>query len=142
NVTATNGWALASTATPFTVVADTTAPSVTAPSVTAGYFTTLSVPVAKNGGSDGGSGVDASTSVLQRDEVALSGGNCGSFPGSWSTVTLVGGNDTSVVSGKCYRYRELLSDNVGNQGTSAVSSTAKVDTSAPSTPPLPLRGLS
>src|SRR5205085_5168147 len=32
DVTATNGWALTSASTPFTVVADTTPPSVTAPS--------------------------------------------------------------------------------------------------------------
>src|SRR5205807_2336603 len=142
NVTATNGWALTSGATPFTVVADTTAPAVTAPSVTAGWYTSLSVPVTKNGGSDGGSGVDSSTSVLERDEVALTNGTCGSFPGSWSTVALSGGNDTTVQSGKCYRYRELLSDNVGNQGTSGASSVAKVDTSAPSTPTLSFSGLS
>ncbi|HEX9504802.1 MAG TPA: hypothetical protein VGA62_02235, partial [Acidimicrobiia bacterium] len=142
DVTATNGWALTSSATPFTVVADTTAPSVTAPAVTAGYYTSLSVPVTKNGGSDGGSGVDNTTSSVQRDAVALSNGSCGSFPGTWSSVTLVGGNDTTVVSGNCYRYRELLSDNVGNQGTSAASKTAKVDTSAPSTPSLAFGGLS
>ena len=142
NVTSTNGWAMASLATGFTVVADTTAPSVTAPSVTAGYYTALSVPVTKNGGSDGGSGVDATTSVLERDEVGLSNGACGTFPGSWSTVTLSGGNDTSVLAGKCYRYRELLSDNVGNQGTSSASNAAKIDTSAPSTPSLAFSGLS
>jgi hypothetical protein len=142
DVTATNGWGLTSSATPFTVVADTTAPSVTAPSVTAGYYTSLSVPVTKNGGTDGGSGVDNSTSSVQRDEVALTNGSCGSFPGTWSSVTLVGGNDTTVVSGSCYRYRELLSDNVGNQGSSPASNTAKVDTTAPSTPSLAFGGLS
>jgi hypothetical protein len=142
DVTATNGWALTSGVTPFTVVADTTAPSVTAPGVTAGYYTSLSVAVTKNGGSDGGSGVDNTTSSLQRDEIALTNGSCGAFPGTWSSVTLVGGNDTTVVSGNCYRYREVLSDNVGNQGTSVAASTAKVDTSAPSTPSLAFGGLS
>src|SRR6266511_2131571 len=142
DVTATNGWTLTSGGTPFTVVADTTPPSVTAPGVTAGYYTSLSVPVTKNGGSDAGSGVDSSTSVLERDEVGLTNGSCGSFPGSWSTVTLSGGNDTTVVSGNCYRYRELLSDNVGNQGSSSASNSAKVDTSAPSTPTLAFSGLS
>ncbi|MFL5946424.1 MAG: Ig-like domain-containing protein, partial [Gaiellaceae bacterium] len=126
----------------FTFTADSTAPSVTAPTVAAGYYTSLSVPVTKNGGSDGGSGLDASSSVLERDEIALTNGSCGTFTGSWSTVTLSGGADTSVQSGTCYRYHELLSDNVGNQGTSGVSSTAKVDTSAPSTPTLSFNGLS
>ena len=142
DVTATNGWALTSSATPFTVVADTTAPAVTAPTVAAGYYTALSVPVTKNGGTDGGSGVDNTTSTVQRDEIGLTNGSCGTFPSSWSSVTLVGGNDTTVVSGNCYRYRELLSDNVGNQGTSAASNTAKVDTTAPSTPSLAFGGLS
>src|SRR5207248_7809589 len=45
NVTATNGWALTSGATAFTVVADTTTPSVTAPTLGSGYYTSLSVPV-------------------------------------------------------------------------------------------------
>src|SRR6185295_9333931 len=101
DVTATNGWALTSGATAFTVVADTTAPSVTAPGVTAGYYTSLSVPVTKNAGSDGGSGVNAGTSVVERDEIALTNGSCGSFTGSWSTVTLSGGNDTSVAPATC-----------------------------------------
>src|SRR6185436_6974235 len=115
---------------------------VNAPSVSTGYYTALSVPVTKNGGSDGGSGINASTSVVERDEVGLTNGACGTFPDSWSTVTLSGGSDTSVLTGKCYRYRELLSDNVGNQGTSGASSTAKVDTSAPSTLTLAVSGLS
>ena len=54
--------------------------------------------------------------------------------GSWATVTLSGGNDTTVVTGKCYRYREQLSDNLGNQGSSSASNTAKIDTTAPSDP--------
>src|SRR6185295_9605340 len=119
DVTATNGWALTSSATTFTIVADTTAPSVTAPGVTAGYYTSLSVPVTKNGGNDGsGSGVDNTTSILERDDTTLSNGTCNSFPGSWTTVTLTGGNDTTVLNGHCYQYREKLSDRVGNQGTS------------------------
>ena len=98
------------------VVNDTTAPSVTAPTVTVGYYTSLSVGVTLNGGSDGGSGLAAGSSVVQRDEVTLSGGNCGSFTGSWTNVTLTGGNDTTVQDGKCYQYREQLTDNVGNTG--------------------------
>src|SRR5206468_3219198 len=119
-----------------------TAPSVTAPGVTAGYYTSLSVPVTKNGGSDGGSGVDATTSILERDDATLSNGSCSSFSGSWSTVTLSGGNDTNVLTGHCYEYRERLSDNVGNQGTSGASNIAKVDSSAPPSPSLSFSGLS
>ena len=106
-------------------VSDITAPTIAAPTVTAGYFTSLSVPVALGTPTDGGSGVNAGSTIVQRDEALLdnSDGNCDAFPSSWSTVTLTGGNDTTVQSGKCYRYRHLISDNVGNQQTSAVSAT-------------------
>ena len=137
-VFATNGAGLNSNNTAFTVTPDSTAPSVTAPSVTAGYYTSLAVPVSLNGGSDSESGLAAGSSIVQRDEAPLDNGDgsCDAFPGSWSTVALSGGNDTTVVSGKCYRYRELLSDRVGNQDSSGASNTAKVDTSAPAAPSL------
>ena len=105
---------------------------MTAPGVTAGYYTSNSVAVTKNGGSDGAAGVDGTTSVLERDVANLSNGSCGSFSGSWTTVTLSAGSDTGVTNGHCYEYRELLSDHVGNQGTSAVSNIAKVDSQGPS----------
>src|SRR5207302_7324581 len=54
---------------------------------------------------------------------------------------LVGGADTSVTSGHCYEYREQLTDNVGNIGSSAASNVAMVDTAAP-TNALTLSGLS
>src|SRR5207302_166408 len=78
-------------------------------------------------GSDGESGLNTSSGVVERSSAPLAAGNCGTF-GSWTTVTLVGGADTSVVSGNCYRYRYTISDRVGNQSTpSAASATAKVD---------------
>ena len=91
-----------------------------------------------NGGSDTESGLAAGSSIVERDEAPLDNGDgsCDAFPDSWATVTLSGGDDTTVASGKCYRYRELLSDSVGNQGASGASSTAKVDTSAPAAPSL------
>src|SRR5205807_480488 len=113
---------------------DITAPSVVAPSLTAGYYTSLSVPVTLNTGSatdTGGSGVDAASSVLQRDVATLSAGSCGSFSGSWTNVTLVGGFDTGVTNGHCYEYIEQLSDNIGNTGSSGSCNIAKVDTTAP-----------
>src|SRR2546430_15910187 len=80
--------------------------------------------------------------TVQRDAIGLSAGACGAFTGTWSNVTLSAGNDTTVTNGNCYRYHELLSDHVGNQGNSPNSNTAKIDTSAPSTPTLAFGGLS
>ena len=138
NVTATNGAGLTSGATSFTVTPDATAPSGISASVTGGYYTALSIGVTLDNGSDTGSGIDAASGIVERDEAPLDNGDgtCDAFPGSWSSVTLSGGNDTTVVSGNCYRYRYLLSDRVGNQATSSASATAKVDTSAPATPTL------
>src|SRR5438477_5521276 len=118
----------------LTYTNDTTAPSVDTPSVTGRYYTSASVPVTMNTASatdTGGSGVNAASSVLQRDVATLSNGSCGSFSGSWTNVTLAAGFDTGVTNGHCYEYREQLADNVGNQGTSAVSNIAKVDNNPP-----------
>ncbi len=134
-VTAVNNVALTSTGT-FTVTWDVTAPSVSAPTVIAGYYSTASVPVTLPSATDGGSGVATGSVIVQRDSAALSAGTCATFPSTWTPVTLSGGSDTTVVSGNCYRYRQLVSDNVGNQATSAVSGTARIDTSAPSAPSL------
>ena len=114
------------------------APSGISASVTGGYYPALSIGVTLDNGSDTGSGIDAASGIVERDEAPLDNGDgsCDAFPGSWSSVTLSGGNDTTVVSGNCYRYRYLLSDRVGNQATSGASATAKVDTSAPTTPTL------
>src|SRR5207302_6330293 len=87
-------------------------------------------PVTANGGSDSGSGVTAGSSQIQRDVTTLANGSCGSFSGSWTNVTLSGGADTTVSSGHCYEYREQLTDNVGNVGSSAASNIAEVETKA------------
>jgi hypothetical protein len=131
-VNATNAAGSTSADATYSIAADATGPSVTAPTVVPGYYTSLSVPVSTNSGSDGGAGVDNTTSILQRDDAPLNNGSCGSFSGTWTTVTLSGGNDTGVANGRCYEYRERLSDRVGNQGTSPVSAVAKVDVQAPS----------
>ena len=121
-----------------TITADSSAPTGISASVTSGYYTALSIAVTLDNGSDTGSGIDAASGIVERDEAPLDNGDgsCDAFPGSWSSVTLSGGDDTTVVSGNCYRYRYLLSDRVGNQATSGASATAKVDTSAPSAPSL------
>src|SRR3954471_15408576 len=132
SVTSTDTAGNTSNATVLTFTNDSTAPSVTVPSVGPGYYTSLSVPVTLNGGSDGASGVASGSSVVQRDDATLSAGSCGSFSGSWTTLTLSAGNDTSVQNGKCYEYRERLTDNVGNVGASSASGIAKVDSAGPS----------
>ena len=100
--------------------------------MTAQYYTSLSVPVSLGAATDtGGSGVNAATITVQRDTIGLAAGACGAFTGSWSTVTLTAGNDTTVTSGNCYRYRETAADNVGNSTTSGISNTAKVDNAGP-----------
>ena len=130
--------ACTSAASGFTVTPDASAPSGISASVTGGYYTAISIAVTLDNGSDSGSGIDAASGIVERDEAPLDNGDgsCDAFPGSWSSVTLSGGNDTTITSGKCYRYRYLLSDRVGNQATSGASATAKVDTSAPAVPTL------
>src|SRR5207244_5754098 len=68
--------------------------------------------------------------------------SCAAFTASWATDTLNGGNDSTLTNGNCYRYREVAADNVGNSTNSSASNTAKIDTSAPSTPTLAFGGLS
>src|SRR5205823_7307860 len=82
-------------------------------------------------GTDSGSGLDVTSRVYQRDEIGLTGATCNTFPGTWAVT--VSNPDTTVQNGKCYRYRLLESDRVGNQSTSAASGAAKVDTVAPDT---------
>jgi hypothetical protein len=113
---------------------DILAPSGGSISYTNGVLNSTSVPIATANGSDGGSGVNAATTTVKRDVTPLttSTETCATFPGTYATtVTLVGGADTSVTSGNCYRYEYLVSDKVGNQAAYTSASVAKVDTSGP-----------
>ncbi|HEX3172805.1 MAG TPA: hypothetical protein VHQ43_01130 [Solirubrobacterales bacterium] len=103
-------------------------------SYTNGVLNSTSVPIATANGSDGASGVNTTTTTVKRDVTSLttSTETCATFPGTYATtVTLVGGADTSVTSGNCYRYEYLVSDKVGNQAAYTSASVAKVDTSGP-----------
>ena len=127
------------------ITADSSAPSGISATVAGGYYTALSIAVTLDNGSDSGSGIDAASGIVERDEAPLDNGdgNLRRLPrlvGDASPSR--GGNDTTVVSGNCYRYRYLLSDRVGNQATSGASATAKVDTSAPAAPGLSYGSLS
>jgi hypothetical protein len=115
------------TSDPLTFTSDTTAPSGGSISYTNGTLTTLSVPLTLATGSDSGSGVDTAAAAVKRDETTQSGNKCRTFPGTYATaVTLVGGADTSVVSGYCYMYEYVVPDNVGNSVTYTSASVAKV----------------
>src|SRR5207302_8981106 len=73
--------------------------------------------------------------IVERDSSSLTAGTCDPFDGSWTTVTLVGGADTTVQTGHCYRYRYSVADRVGNRGTQAgTSATVKVDVDAAPAP--------
>ena len=130
-----NNAGLAATKT-FTTTKDVTNPTGQTVALSGGpYFSSLSVPLTIGNGSDSGSGVNASSLVVERDGVAMSNGTCTGYPGTWSAVSLVGGADTTVQSGTCYRYRIRISDNVGNtSANSTATADAKVDTTAPAAP--------
>ncbi len=73
------------------------------------------------------SGLASSTLTLR--SASLTNDTCGTF-GAATTIT--GTSSQTVASGNCYLLTLTGTDNVGN--TSSISSTVKVDTSAPSTP--------
>ncbi len=138
-ITATSNAGATSPTTTFTPTADNTAPTGSSVSYANGYVTTLSVPVTFSAGSDTGSGVDTTATLLQRSSATLSGGSCGAF-GSYSTVATGPTSpysDTTVTSGTCYKYQVVSVDNVGNTATPATSANVvKVATTGPSAPSL------
>ncbi len=117
----------------ITFVSDTTAPTGGSITSSSGVLNTASVTVAASGTlADSQSGVAGA--VIKRDQVALSTPTeaCGTFPGTFATtVSLVGGADTSVTTGNCYQYEYVVTDNVGNPEIIPSVSTAKVDLSGP-----------
>ncbi len=146
NVTATNNSGLASAASTFDVTADSTAPT--------GGALTVNATAATGGGSqsydnDGtftiGARTDyaepasatasglASSTLVRTSASFTSADTCGSFG---SPTTLVGTPAQSGLATGCYRYTLTGTDNVGN--TISISTTVKVDTSAPSAPSLTL----
>jgi ice-binding like protein len=99
-----------------------------------GVLNSTSVPITTVNGSDGASGINTATTTIKRDVAPLTTATetCGTFPGTYATtVTLVGGADTSVTSGNCYRYEYLVSDKVGNLAVNTSASVAKIDTGGP-----------
>ncbi|MCL5003734.1 MAG: chitobiase/beta-hexosaminidase C-terminal domain-containing protein [Patescibacteria group bacterium] len=121
--------------------ADTTAPTGGSITYTDGYYTSASVALTVNDGTDAGSGINTASRIMQRKSAALAAGTCGSF-GSFSTIAPSGSypnfTDNSVISGNCYQYQYQVSDNAPtpNQATYTSSNVAKIDTVAPTTPVL------
>jgi len=133
SVTATNNAIGTSAGTSFTLTADDTAPTAGTVAYSNGTSTSTSVSVSFGTGTDtGGSGIG--TRLLQRQSAPLTGSTCGTF-GAFAAVTN-GTNpttsplvDPTVVTGTCYMYRYVVSDNVGNQDTAVSASIVKVSLS-------------
>ena len=123
-----------SNATGITFASDITAPTGGSVSHPEDVLNTLSVPITLTNGSDGQSGINVASVTLKRDQATLTTltETCGAFANTYATtVTLVGGADTGVATARCYRYRYLVSDNVGNQASFDSTEVTKVDTSGP-----------
>ncbi|MDQ2969172.1 MAG: chitobiase/beta-hexosaminidase C-terminal domain-containing protein, partial [Actinomycetota bacterium] len=129
-ITATNGAGVDGTAT-ITLAADSTAPSgqtLTLTGANAPYYGSASVSFTSGDGTDSGSGLDSSSRTISRESATLTSDACGSFSSDAGNYT---SPDTSVTTGRCYRYTLTISDNVGSTST-PVTATAKVDTDNPS----------
>ena len=126
----------------ITISGDSTPPTGQAVTLAGGPWFGSAVSLTVAAGTDAGSGVDASRSVVERAAATLTNGACGTY-GVFAPVTLSGTTDSSVSSGGCYRYQAKATDNVGNaSAASQPSADAKVDGSAPTTPSLLFTGFS
>ena len=115
---------------PFTFVGDQSPPSGGTISYATGLTIVPSVPITTTNGTDSQSGVNTTSGIITRDEIPLvtaTDACSGSFPNTFATtVTLVGGADTTVTNGHCYQYRYSVSDNVGNVAIYNASSQSPV----------------
>jgi hypothetical protein len=117
--------------TAITFIGDQSPPSGGTITYATGLTNVASVPITTTNGTDSQSGVNSLSGVITRDQVPLNTATdacTGAFPNTYATtVTLVGGADTSVTSGNCYEYRYSISDNVGNVATYNASSQSPVE---------------
>ncbi len=114
--------------TTLTFINDSTSPGSGSISYANGYQPSLSVPVTFTTGTDSGSGI--ATRWLQRQSAPLStAGTCGTYS-AFANLGVVNPTsiytDTTVTSGRCYKYRYLVTDNVGNLRTTTSTSVSKV----------------
>ncbi|MCW2962367.1 MAG: hypothetical protein JWM90_2754, partial [Thermoleophilia bacterium] len=124
----------------FEVEADSNPPtggSITVPNV---ITSSTSVVIPFTASSDSASGV--ATGQFERRQAVYANGVCPDFavtPGAWSSFSAVGAStlvgpsftDATVVSGFCYEYRRVVTDNVGNPHVIGSTNQVRVDTSAP-----------
>ncbi|HEY2631529.1 MAG TPA: N,N-dimethylformamidase beta subunit family domain-containing protein [Solirubrobacteraceae bacterium] len=126
---------------------DTTPPSGGALSVggtiaskagTTGSNTTGSLAISRTDYSEEQAGNQSglASSTLTVANAPYENGNCGTF----GTPTTIAGSPTQTVSSGCYSYTLTGTDNAGN--SAHVSTTIKVDTTAPTTPSLAFGALS
>jgi hypothetical protein len=116
----------------LTFLNDSSAPTGGGISYTGGVVNVASVPITAVAGTDAGSGIG--TTTIKRDVATLTTATetCGTFPGTYATtVTLVGGADTGVASGSCYRYQVVVADHVGNEVTFSSANVVKLDRTGP-----------
>lgn len=118
----------------FTVtVQDTTGPfgvSIAYPPV--GFSNEAAINITYNVGNDF-SGVDLATGRIQRRMGDLSGGICAW--GTWNFLAFDNDGsytDSAVMDGKCYQYRYIIRDILGNQTIGKTAGMVGIDRTAPS----------
>jgi hypothetical protein len=116
------------------VFVDTTAPSGGSISYSNGYVTNTSVTVTFSAGTDGGSGINAATSQLQRAAAPFTNGSCGTFAAYVDAApagTASPYADSGVTDGNCYKWQYLVADTLGNTATYTSNNVTKIDTTGP-----------
>ncbi len=129
-VTARDAVGLTAT-TALTFVNDSTGPATGTLTYPNGAAGAASVSVAFAAGADAGSGL--ASVQLQRAVATLTNGACGSF-GSFTDLGAANATspyvDSAVANGRCYQYRHVATDRVGNTTTTTSARVTKVDYAA------------
>lgn len=136
-VTLTNNAGRSSLVT-FTPTVDVTGPVGGNVAYNDGAVNTTTTAVTFSNGNDAGAGLEPGSGLLQRAVANLNGGNCGTF-GAFATVARNPAspfNDNGLEDGRCYQYRYLIGDNLGNETTHTSANVLRVqlaptNTSAP-----------